>query len=226
MANKAMTLEEATTKIEEAINDMDIVIDIPWHRFAIAAGVAAGIGALTYAIFSKIESIRLQKEFEKMNLDISYEEHDPIGDTGDTDDHETVFGSDTDGDAVIRLPYGLEKNPQFINEKDEKDGEHTGIINPSIEIKDSFDEFGSRLDGYLQEICTYFRLSDIVASFDESEEEFNEQTCEAIKQAMEYLDDHPGREVVYAVDHNTETVFEVTVDDEHTYEEVIDDARI
>ena len=43
---------------------------------------------------------------------------------------------------------------------------------------------------------------------------------------MEYLDDHPGREVAYAVDHNTETVFEVTVDDEHTYEEVIDDARI
>ena len=61
---------------------------------------------------------------------------------------------------------------------------------------------------------------------DEELEEFNEQSSEAIKQAMEYLDDHPGREVVYAVDHNTETVFEVTVDDEHTYEEVIDDARI
>ena len=222
-------LAKATENIKEAIDGMEIVIDIPWHRIAIAGAVAAGVGALTFAVFSKLEDLALKRDYERMceelaeqsETDISEEDFDQYGNTdGDAD----FFPS------TMKLPYGLEKDPEKIEEYEigysKKEDLKPESINPNVEVRDSFDDFGDRLDGYEQYVCTYFMESDVVAYFDEAKEEFVEVNTEAAKQAMEILSENPEKETVYAVDHFLSTAYEISLDDKHTYEEVIDDARI
>ena len=238
-AGNEKAIEKAVEAIEERIGSMSISVKILPHQIAIAAGVAAGIGAAVFAICSKIEEIKLQKEYETMCREISENEDKENEDKENEDKENEDEDYEDRDDSVMRLPYGLEKNPEKIEEYESnseiisqngysgKELKTSDDICPAIEIHEEIYDFWDRLDGYKQYMCTFFYKSGVTAYFDEAKEEFVEVNCEAVNQAMEFLEEHyRSIDTVYVADHLDDTVYEVSFDDRNTLEEVIDDARV
>ena len=224
-----------------------------WKTMLIGAGVSAGIGVGAYILTDRVSKLiefrRRRKHDEPTGY--KYEDFDDICDYGmdrisDEGDIEQEFVFDENGmnlvtringndqDTIV-LPVDLDNDPEALTklkdiidnenyEQASREAEPKKHVNPRIEVKEYYDDFGVRVEGYVQKAITYLKEDDVALYFDEDIDQFVSVSTEDIYQGTEYALDN-GSDEVFVANHDAEIVFDILVDSEHNLQEVLDDAN-